>query len=103
MAKLVVLRLPERLNPSCTVKGVPVRTVVMLLSCHPFRKAAATPFLPRAKGRSSDQLPVRLCLAWKAERPRSRVGSYQSSPYCTTLLKSWELIPLESSTEREKV
>src|SRR6266536_2042781 len=61
------------------------------------------PWLERAKGRSQVPLKVRLCLAWKAERPRSRSGSYQSIPYCTTLEKSCELMPLESSTERENV
>src|SRR5437867_633546 len=102
MEKLVVLRLPERLKPSWTVKGWPERRLVRLLSCHPFSSAAVSPRLERAKGRSQVPLKVRLCLAWKADSPRSRSGSYQSIPYCTTLEKSWELMPLESSTEREK-
>jgi len=75
----------------------------MLLSCHPLRRPAASPRLERAKGRSQVPLKVKLCVAWKADSPRSRRGSYQSMPYCTTLEKSCELMPLESSTERENV
>ena len=91
------------MKPSWTVKGWPVRTVVMLFTCHPFRSPAVKPRLERANGRSQVPLKVRLCVAWKADRPRSLSGSYQSMPYWTTLEKSCELIPLESSTERENV
>jgi hypothetical protein len=52
MEKLVVFRLPERLNPSRTVNGWPELIVVMLFSCQPFASTAATPLRDLPNGRS---------------------------------------------------
>src|SRR5262249_6667048 len=101
--KLVVFRLPDRLNPTRTVNGCPDCSVVTLLTCHPFNTAPRIPVADAANGRSQLQLNVRLCFAKNAEGPRSRVGSYQSRPYCTPLSKSCELMPLASSVAFARV
>ncbi len=75
----------------------------MLLTDQPPSRAPSAPVLARKKGSSHVPFKVRLCLAWNADRPRSKVGSYQSRPYCTTLLKSCELIPLASSIDSDSV
>ena len=101
--KPVVLRFPDRLNPSRTVNGVPANIVVTLFSCQPFRITAREPESERPNGMSQVQLKVRLCFTLNADGPRSRSRSYQSSTYCTLLSKSCELMPLASSTDLESV
>ncbi len=83
--KPVVFRFPDRLKPRRTVNGWPLWSVVTLLSCQPFKTCPARPVHEDRAGTSQLQLNVRLWRAWNAEGPRSNVGSYQSSPYCTTL------------------
>src|SRR5262249_55576642 len=103
MEKLVVLRLPEWLYPMRTVKGCPDVRVEILFSCQPFSTAPAMPVSDFPNGKSYVQLNVKLCFAWNADKPRSRVRSHQSRLYWTTLLKSCEFIPLASSIVRENV
>ena len=101
--KLVVLRLPEPLKPRRIVNGGPEAIAAMLFNCQPLSTTAFAPFAPFAMGKSQVQLKARLCLTAKADNPRSVVRWYQFDTYCTLLLKSWELMPLASSTECAKV